>query len=86
MKMWEREYFQLAGSWLACRAAALDYPSPLPDGSTYCPVGLLVGELAAGVEMRLVLKEAGMLRRQRLARCAARVLKGSARLITGPAE
>jgi hypothetical protein len=75
---WQREYFMLAGSWLACRLAALDHPDPLPDGSVYCPAGLMVGELACGVEMRLVLKEAGMLVRQRLARCASRLLIPSA--------
>ena len=65
------EFFHLAGSWLACRSAALDYPDPLPDGTTYCPYGLMVGELAVQSEMYLVLKEAGMLPCQRLARCAA---------------
>jgi hypothetical protein len=72
---WEREYFMLAASWLACRNAALDHPSPLPDGTVYCPYGLIVGELAAGAEMHLVLKEAGMLRCQRLALCAAGLLR-----------
>ena len=68
------EFFRLAASWLACRTAALDHPEPLPDGSVYCPIGLMVGELAVQVEMHLVLKEAGMLPSQRLARCAGRLL------------
>lgn len=76
---WEREFFHLAGSWLACRNAALDYPDPLPDGSTYCPYGLMVGELAVQSEMHLVLREAGMLPAQRLARCAGRLLNAERR-------
>lgn len=76
---WEPEFFLLAGSWLACRTAALDYPDPLPDGSTYCPIGLMVGELAVQVEMNWVLRDAHMLRRQRLARCASRLLLATAR-------
>ena len=71
---WEPEFFHLAGSWLACRNAALDYPEPLPDGSVYCRYGLMVGELAVHAEMHLVLKEAGLLPRQRLARLAARLV------------
>jgi hypothetical protein len=71
---WEREFFHLAGSWLACRNATLDYPEPLPDGSMYCPYGLMVGELAVQSEMHLVMREAGMLPAQRLARCARRLL------------
>jgi hypothetical protein len=69
---WEREFFSLAGSVLACRLAALD-PGPLPDGNTYCPFGVIVGELAYGAEMHLVMREAGMLPRQRLARLARRL-------------
>lgn len=68
---WQSEFFTLAASWLACREAALDHPSPLPDGTVYCPYGLMVGELAVQSEMHLVLRDAGMLRRQRLARCAS---------------
>jgi hypothetical protein len=75
---WDTEFFHLAGSWLACRNAALDYPEPLPDGSVYCPYGLIVGELAVQSEMHLVLKEAGMLPAQRLGRCAGRLLCGAA--------
>ena len=67
---WQSEFFALAGSWLACRLAAVNHPSALPDGSTYCVYGLAVGELAVGAEMRLLLKESGMLPAQRLARCA----------------
>ena len=72
---WEREFFHLAASWLACRNAALDYPAPLPDGSVYCPYGLMVGELAVQSEMHMVMREAGMLPAQRLARCAGRLLR-----------
>jgi hypothetical protein len=71
---WQPEFFHLAGSWLACRNAALDYPAPLPDGSVYCPYGLMVGELAVQSEMHMVMREAGMLPAQRLARCAGRLL------------
>lgn len=71
---WRSEFFGLAASWLACRTAALNHPSPLPDGTVYCPYGLIVGELSAGAEMHLVLRDAGMLPRQRLARCAAGLL------------
>ena len=74
MVRWQREFFHLAGSMLACREASLNYPDPLPDGSLYCPYGWFVGELAVGVEMHLVLREAGMLPAQRLARCAGRLL------------
>ena len=74
---WEREFFFLAAHVLSARLASLD-PGPLADGTTYCPYGLIVGELAYGAEMHLVLKEAGMLRRQRLARCAAGLLRSAA--------
>lgn len=74
-RTWEPEFFHLAGSWLACRTAALDHPDALPDGSVYCPIGLMVGELAVQAEMHLVLREARMLPAQRLARCAGRLLK-----------
>ena len=70
---WEREFFFLAAHVLSARSASLD-PGPLADGTTYCPYGLIVGELAYGAEMHLVLKEAGMLPAQRLARCAKRLL------------
>ena len=72
--MWQREFFHLAGSWLACRSAALNHPEPLPGGQVYEPCGLMVGELAVHAEMHLVLREAGMLTAQRLARCAGRLL------------
>jgi hypothetical protein len=70
---WELEFFSLAGSVLLCKLAALD-GGALSDGHVYCPYGLIVGELSYGAEMHLVLRDAGMLRRQRLARCAAGVL------------
>ena len=72
--IWQPEFFHLAGSWLACRNAALDYPEALPDGSVYCPYGLMVGELAVQSEMHLLMREAGMLPAQRLARLAGRLL------------
>lgn len=70
---WEREFFFLAGSVLLCRLASLD-GGALSDGHTYCKYGLIVGELAYGAEMHLVLKESGMLPAQRLARLAKRLL------------
>lgn len=70
---WQREFFSLAGSVLLCRLASLD-GGALSDGHVYCPYGLIVGELAYGAEMHLVLKEAGMLPVQRLARLASRML------------
>jgi hypothetical protein len=70
---WQREFFFLAGSVLLCRLASLD-GGALSDGQTYEACGLIVGELAYGVEMHLVLKESGMLPAQRLARCAAGLL------------
>lgn len=69
---WDREFFFLAAHVLSARLASLD-PGPLADGTTYCRYGLIVGELAYGAEMHLVLKEAGMLPAQRLARLASRM-------------
>jgi hypothetical protein len=75
VRPWEREFFFLAAHVLSARLASLD-PGPLADGTTYCPVGLIVGELSYGAEMHLVLRETGMLRRQRLAYCAAALFNG----------
>jgi len=69
---WELEFFFLAAHVLSARLASLD-PGPLADGTTYCKYGLIVGELAYGAEMYLVLKEADMLPAQRLAGLAKRL-------------
>ena len=77
---WQREFFSLCASVLATREAALDFhlhDGVLPDGGRYDQVAIFVGELSYGAEMHLVLKEAGMLPRQRLARCAAGLLNGT---------
>ena len=74
---WEREFFHLAGCVLATKEAALDFHlhgGLLPDGGRYDQHAILVGELSYGAEMHLVLREAGMLPAQRLARCAGRLL------------
>lgn len=74
---WEPEFFHLAGCVLATREAALDFHlhgGVLPDGGRYDHIAIFVGELTYGAEMHLVLKEAGMLPAQRLARCAGRLL------------
>jgi hypothetical protein len=76
---WEPEFFHLAGCVLATREAALDFHlhgGVLPDGGRYDPIAIFVGELTYSAEMHLLLKEAGMLPAQRLARCASRLLNG----------
>ena len=73
---WELEFFFLAAHVLGARLASLD-PGPLADGTEYCAFGLIVGELAYGAEMHLVLREARMLPAQRLARLAAGMGLGS---------
>ncbi len=60
---WEREFFSLAGFVLDCKLR----------GSW--DKWALLGEIDYGAEMHLVLKEAGMLPAQRLARCAAGLFK-----------
>jgi hypothetical protein len=62
---WEREFFSLAGTVLRCR---MDDANGHHD-----KFGCLLGEIDYGLEMHLVLREAGMLPAQRLARCAARL-------------
>lgn len=76
---WEGEFFFLAGNVLVCKLAGLD-PGPLPDGNLYDPIAVFVGELAYAAEMHLVLRDAGMLPRQRLARCAAGLLSSTLRV------
>jgi hypothetical protein len=74
---WEREFFHLAGCVLATKEAALDFHlhgGLLPDGGRYDLIAIFVGELTYAAEMHLVLKEAGMLPAQRLARCAGWLL------------
>ena len=63
---WEREFFFLAGAMLGCKLRACNGE---PDR-----LGVLLGEMDSGAEMYAVLKEAGMLPAQRLARCAAGLL------------
>jgi hypothetical protein len=75
---WQREFFSLAAAVLATREAALDFKHSgglLPDGGRYDHIAIFVGELTYGAEMHLLLKEARMLPAQRLARCAAGLLK-----------
>ena len=62
---WQREFFHLAATVLKCRTE--DFNGH-PD-----KFGCLLGELDYGREMHAVLKEAGMLPAQRLARCAGRL-------------
>lgn len=71
---WEREFFSLAGCVLDCRLAGLN-PGESLSGHVYDPIAVFVGELTYAAEMHYVLKDAGMLRRQRLERCARRVLQ-----------
>ena len=74
---WEREFFSLCASVLATKEAALDFHlhnGVLPDGGRYDQVAIFVGELTYAAEMHLVMREVGMLPRQRLARLAASVL------------
>ena len=66
MNTWEREFFHLAATVLSCRwEDAHGHPDRF---------GCLQGEIDYGLEMHLVLKEAGMLPAQRLGRCAGRLL------------
>ena len=60
---WEREFFFLAATVLKCR---MEDANGHPD-----KFGCLLGEIDYSLEMHLVMREAGMLPRQRLARCAA---------------
>jgi hypothetical protein len=64
---WEREFFHLAATVLSCK---LEDSNGHPDR-----FGCLLGELDYGREMHAVLKEAGMLPAQRLARCAGWLLQ-----------
>jgi hypothetical protein len=73
---WEREFFLLAAHVLATKEAALDFKQHgglLPDGGKYDLLAIFVGELSYAAEMHLVLREAGMLPAQRLARLAGRL-------------
>ena len=63
---WEPEFFQLAATVLSCRwEDAHGHPDRF---------GCLQGEIDYGLEMHLVMREAGMLPAQRLARLAGRLL------------
>lgn len=65
---WEREFFFLAGFMLGCKLRACN--------GEVDRLGVLLGEMDYGAEMHLVLKESGMLPAQRLARCAAGLMRG----------
>jgi hypothetical protein len=66
---WEREFFRLAATVLKCR---------MEDANGHWDrFGHLQGELDYGTEMHHVLREAGMLPGQRLARLAALLLQSS---------
>jgi hypothetical protein len=63
---WQSEFFHLARTVLSCR---------LEDANGHHDkFGCLLGEIDYSLEMHLVLRDAGMLRRQRLACCASRLL------------
>jgi hypothetical protein len=59
---WQREFFHLAATVLKCR---MEDANGHPD-----KFGCLLGEIDYSLEMHLVMREAGMLPRQRLARLA----------------
>lgn len=65
---WEPEFFHLAATVLSCK---LEDSNGHPD-----KFGCLLGELDYGREMHEVMKEAGMLPAQRLARLARGLLGG----------
>lgn len=69
---WKAEFFGLAGFMLGCKLRACDGE---PDRC-----GVLLGELDYGAEMHLVLRDAGMLPRQRLARLAQRLTSTDSRV------
>ena len=63
---WQREFFFLVGTVLKL---------PMEDANGHPDkFGCLLGEIDYSLEMHLVLREAGMLPRQRLARLAKRLL------------
>jgi hypothetical protein len=77
---WEREYFQLAGFMLGCKLQANGGVGVVGgDSDPRCGanltghdrIGCQIGEMDSSTEMYLLLKEAGMLPAQRLARVAA---------------
>ncbi len=70
---WEREFFSLAASVLDLRRAGIT-GEPLAGGNVCSPLEVLIGELTYSVEMRLVLKDSGMLPAQRLGRLAWHIL------------
>ena len=63
---WEREFFFLAATVLKCR---MEDANGHPD-----KFGCLLGEIDYSLEMHLVMREAGMLPRQRLAGLARKLL------------
>jgi hypothetical protein len=80
---WEPEFFHLAGFMIGCKMRA-NGGMVEDDSDPRCAsvlhgadmIGCQIGELDYGSEMHLVLREAGMLPTQRLARCAGRLLNG----------
>jgi hypothetical protein len=78
---WQREFFFLGGFMIGCKMRAnggqVDGDSDprcayVLSGSDM--IGCQIGELDYGAEMHLVMREAGMLPRQRLARLARRLM------------
>lgn len=82
---WECEFFHLAGSWLACRLQIqndLSTPGRNDFSHHLCRLGysdLLFEEIELTREIRGVMREAGMLPAQCLARCAGRLLNETLR-------
>jgi hypothetical protein len=74
---WQREFFFLAAFMIGCKMRA-NGGQVEGDRDPRCAsvlngsdmIGCQIGELDYGAEMHLVMREAGMLPRQRLARCA----------------
>jgi hypothetical protein len=87
---WQREFFHLAGFMIGCKMRA-NGGTVEGDSDPRCAhvlhgadmIGCQIGELDYGSEMHLVLREAGMLRRQRLARLARRLLGDEKRETAG---
>ena len=64
---WQREFFFLAATVLKCR---MEDANGHPD-----KFGCLLGEIDYSLEMHLVLREAGMLPRQRLGKLARGLMR-----------
>ena len=81
---WQREFFFLAAFMVGCKMRANGGQvegdcdprcASVLNGSDM--IGCQIGELDYGAEMHLVLREAGMLPRQRLARLASGLLRAN---------